>query len=265
MKVQEPIEFVRDLLKRGRYSFTRTEAAAALGREGAWLSQVLKRLSDAGWVKSFSRGFYIALDVQHQGGGMLDPKWFVDEWARYIGAEYYVAGLSAAALHGAAHQRPLAFQVMVDRRLRSVRHKGFRMDTFYKEAIAPCMWGSMKSHAGYFRVGTPEMTAYDVVAYRRACPSLDHAATVMVELGEALRVGELKALGQHGCGTAQLQRLGWMLERVGWEEKCHGVEMALAGRRLTWRPLEPRIGSGGPRSERWHIVENTNVEPDIEL
>ena len=265
MKMQKPIEFVKGLLKRGRYSFTRAEAAAALRRDGASLSQALKRLTDRGWVKSFSRGFYIALDVQHQGGGMLDPKWFVDDWARHVGTGYYVGTLSAAALHGAAHQRPAVFQVIVDRRLRSVRHTAFRMDTFYKEAISPCMWVKMKSPAGYFRVGTPEITAYDVIAYRRACPSLDHAATVMVELGDALRVAQLKLLGQHGCGTAQLQRLGWMLERVGWEEKCGGVEMALAGRRMPWRLLEPRMAPGGPRNERWHIVENTDVEPDIEL
>ena len=278
MNVDKPIDFVKGLLRRGRYSFTRAEAEAAVGQSGARLSQTLKRLSDQGWVKSFSRGFYCALDVQHQGSGLLDPKWFIDEWARFVGAEYYVAALSAAALHGAAHQRPITFQVMANQRLRSIKHpglwpnqkrlrrhgSGLQVGILYKRHIDPGMWTAMKSPAGYFHVSTPEMTAYDVVAYRRACPSLDQAATVMVELGEAMRKSKLMALGRPECGTAPLQRLGWLLERSGWKEKAEGVGLALQGRQLAWRPLDSSQPADGRRSVRWHIIENTDVQPDIE-
>ena len=112
--------FVKNLLKRGRYTFTREEAFTELGKRGPALNLVLQRLKDAGWVVPFSRSFYLALDVQHQGVGMLDPIWFVDDWARYVQAEYYVGGLSAAALQGAAHQRPMQFQVFADRQIRAI-------------------------------------------------------------------------------------------------------------------------------------------------
>lgn len=262
--MQSPQQFVRGLLSRGRYTFTLEQAAEALGRQGPVLNTVLQRLKRDGWVVSFSRGFYLVLDVQHQAAGMLDPKWFVDDWTKSLRVEYYVGGLSAAELHGAAHQRPMVFQVVANRQLHTIGHPKFRMDIMYKKKIIPEMWEQKKSPAGYFRVSIPEVTAYDVVAYHRACPSLDHAATVMVELGEVLRSDALGRLPILGCRLPVLQRLGWLLNRTGWREKADHLAEALRGKRLAWRPLEKRLPAEGERDKRWKIIVNTDVQPDIE-
>jgi hypothetical protein len=261
--MHHPVDYVQSLLRQGRYSFSREEAGHKLGQNGARLDQTLKRLSDKRWVKSFSRGFYLAFDVQHQSSG-LDPKWFIDDWARFMGAEYYVAGLSAAGLHGAAHQRPMAFQVIADRRLRSVNSAELCVDLFYRKSIEQRMWMQMKSPAGYFRVGTPEITAYDIIKYQHMCPSLDQATTVLVELGEALREPELMRLPQLGCAIAPLQRLGWLLDKAGWARKATGLAESLREKRRVWWPLDARLPAKGERNDRWHIIENTDVQPDIE-
>jgi predicted transcriptional regulator of viral defense system len=221
-------------------------------------------LKREGWVCPLSRGFFLALDVQHQEWGRLDPTWFVDEWARYYGTGYYVGGLSAAAHHGAAHQRAMQFQVFADRQLRSVKSDRLHMLVMYKKRISDEMWEQRKSPAGYFRVATPEMTAYDIMAYRRCCPSLDHAATVYVELGETLSAEALAGLLQPGRNVSVLQRVGWLLDYVGWQERSGLLHDALSKRRLQWRPLDPRMATAGERDSRWKLIVNSDVQPDIE-
>ena len=261
----KPVEFIKDRIKAGRYTFTREEAARACHKNGAVLSSALAQLKRENWICPLSRGFYLALDVQHQGKGMLDPVWFVDDWARYHKVGYYVAGLSAAEQHGAAHQRPMQFQVFTNRQMRSIKHAKLHLALLFKKEITETMWEQRKSPAGYFRLATPEMTAYDIVAYHRSCPSLDHSATVLVELGEVLSADRLVGLvEEQGCMLSVLQRVGWLLDYVGWQEKTEGLHAVLGARRLSWVPLETRLKGGGERDRRWKILVNTDIQPDIE-
>ena len=45
--------------------------------------------------------------------GVLPGELFIDPMMRALGRNYYVSLLTAAAMHGASHQAPQAFQVMV--------------------------------------------------------------------------------------------------------------------------------------------------------
>lgn len=256
--------FVKDLLKRGRYSFTLREAREKLGKQGPVLNLTLQRLKKAGWIAPVSRGFYVALDVQHQTAGMLDPVWFVDDWAKHMRMAYYVGGLSAAELHGAAHQRPMQFQVFGNRQLRDVKQPGLHLATFYKLNIAASPTVKLKSPAGFFIASTPEATAGDIVAYHRCCPSLDHAATVLVELAEAIDSRRLAALPEQGFSLPTLQRLGWLLDHVKWPEKAERLHAALSRSALSWVALESRLPHDGRCNDRWRVLENTDIQPDIE-
>ncbi len=264
MNVQNGVQFVKSVLGRGRYSFTLADAAEATGRRGQTLNMLLQRLKRDGWVVPLSRGFYLALDAQHQPAGILDPHWFVDDWARFLAVDYYVGGLSAAALHGAAHQHPVSFQVFANRRIRPITQSGLRIDVYYKKVIPAPFVDQHKATAGYFRASGPELTAYDILANRRCCPSLNHAATVFVELGEAIDPIRLAGLARLGGRISPLQRIGWLLDRTGWKEKTDALHEALKQRRLTWRPLEGRSLSQGDRNDRWQILINTDIQPDIE-
>jgi predicted transcriptional regulator of viral defense system len=256
--------FVKDLLKRGRYSFTLREADEKLGKQGPVLNLALQRLKKAGWIAPVSRGFYVALDVQHQTAGMLDPVWFVDDWARHMRMAYYVGGLSAAELHGAAHQRPMQFQVFGDRQIRDVKQPGLHLATFYKRNLAASPTVKLKSPAGFFLASTPEATAGDIVSYHRCCPSLDHAATVLVELAEAIDARRLAALTEQGFSVPILQRMGWLLDHVKWPEKAERLHATLSRNALNWVALESRLPPSGRRNDRWRVIENTDIQPDIE-
>ncbi|MBN1675919.1 MAG: hypothetical protein JXR37_33050 [Kiritimatiellae bacterium] len=207
--------------------------------------------------------FYAIIDPGNQGFGFAPPHAFLDDWAKHRGLEYYVGGVSAAEMHGASHQRPQGYQVVVNRALRPFVHGDLRITFFRKRRIGGGMWQERTVPSGYLRVSTPEIAAYDLLYFPRACPSLSRVATILAELGEALDSAALASLCEMDCETTPLQRLGWLLDRTGWREHTGGLHEALQARRPAWRLLQPRLPARGRRDSRWHIVENTEVEPDV--
>ena len=67
----------------------------------------LKRLADKNKIISVSKGFYIIIPPAYQNLGILPPAMFMDDLMEYLERPYYITLLSAASLHGAAHQQPL--------------------------------------------------------------------------------------------------------------------------------------------------------------
>jgi len=262
MKVSSATEYIRTLLQQGRYTFTKIEADAVLG--GARCAQeALLRQQQRGWVFSPSRGLYVIIDPPHQLLGALPIEWFIEEWASFLGFRYYIGGLTAAQIHGAAHQKPQHIYVIADHRIPEYRHNTLHVIFLYKKLILPEAWEQRVSPAGYYRVSTPEMTAYDLLRYPTACPSLDLAATVYAELGEHITPETLATLVTSGGETAVLQRVGWLLDATGWGKLTAPLAQALASRRRTWRPLRTdRPTVGYPRDERWRLIINASLELD---
>ncbi len=79
------------------------------------------------------------------------------------------------------------------------------LDAFFTRCLAEVPVERLKSPAGFFRVATPEVTAYDIVACVRCCPSLDHAGTVLVELAD---VRFSRKHGDHGVDATPLGLMG---------------------------------------------------------
>ncbi len=256
------IEYVRGLLRRGRSTFSRQDAAQELGG-GSSLSNKLARLKASGWIMPVGRGFYSVIEPGNQAFGFSPPQTFLDDWARHCGIQYYVGGVSAAEMHGAAHQRAQTYQVVVDRTIRTFHYGDLFVSFFQKSPITDRMWLNKSVPAGYLRVSTPAVTAYDLLFLPKACRSLSRVATILVELGEAIKAPALAELCDLGCETVPLQRLGWLLDRTGWAESTGQLHDALQARKPQWRRLEPQLPDQGPRNERWRIAENTDVEPDI--
>lgn len=261
MRVSIASEFLRTLLQRGRYTFTRDEAEAALGSPRATM-KALRRLEVQGWLVSPGQCFYVIQDPLHQVVG-LPVEWFLDDWARHLGVQYYVGLLTAAMLHGAAHQKPQQFQVVVDRQLRPVMRGPYHVQFLFKKHITAAAWETRQSPAGYYRVSTPEMTAYDLLRYPKACPTRDMAATILAELGEVIHDDRLTHLLDQGAEIVTLQRLGWMLDAVGWSAKTEKLAGALQSHRHLWQPLRPDLPADGPRDPHWRIIVNETIEVEI--
>ena len=84
---------------------------------------------------------------------------------KFLGHSYYVGLLSAAALHGAAHQQAQEFQVVTDTILRLARAGRGRIRFFVKKRLTETPTTDVQTETGTMRVSTPEATAFNLVRY----------------------------------------------------------------------------------------------------
>jgi predicted transcriptional regulator of viral defense system len=255
--------FVEDLQARGRYTFTRTEAASALERSDAALRAALRRLKQRGRIASPRRGFYVLIPLEYREAGSPPASWFIDDLMRFLGQPYYVGLLSAAAVHGAAHQQPMAFQVVTDRPTRPARTGRVRIEFHMRRHLESTPVLSVQTETGSMRVSTPEATAYDLVRFAPAAGHLSNVATVLGELAEKLDPIVLVELAP-SYAVPEVQRLGFLLERVGEPALAASLAAWLESRRHRPVLLAPRQAGGEvPPDPRWRVIPNEPVEADL--
>ena len=104
---------VDSLAAQGRSCFTCQEVLQLAGSSEIAVKSALHRLQKKGEIAMPYRGFYVILLPMHRIIGCVPPAQFIPHLMAHLGEVYYAGLLSAAEYHGAAHQRPQVFQVMV--------------------------------------------------------------------------------------------------------------------------------------------------------
>ena len=100
-------------MSQGRYWVSSTEAAQFADVPPQHVYPGLQRLRRRGAIFSPARGLYVVVPPEYRSWGVLPGELFIDPMMRALGRNYYVSLLTAAAMHGASHQAPQVFQVMV--------------------------------------------------------------------------------------------------------------------------------------------------------
>jgi predicted transcriptional regulator of viral defense system len=255
--------YVEGLLGCGRHTFTRAEAERALGSSAAGTYQSLRRLEKSGWLAMPRRGFYLIVDPEHRQLRSLPPTSWIDDLMRFHRVPYYVGLLSAAAMHGAAHQQPQEFQIVAGSILRPLTVGRVRIRFFYRRQMALATTEKVKTSSGYVPVSTPEMTAYDLVRYRKGAGSIDHIATVLSELSERIDPKRLLAVAKKCEELPVLQRLGYLLDRTEHHDLTGELHGFVDQHRPKMVPLEPRSSEGVTgRDPAWRIIINTTIEAE---
>lgn len=189
--------------------------------------------------------------------------WFIDDLMRHLGRSYYVSLLSAAALHGAGHQQPMALQVIVDAPEREITVGRVRIEFHASGRVREAATIRMQTETGTMNVATPETTAFDLVRYPAASGYWNTIATVLVELADILDLKHLAA-GADRVARTDVQRLGWLLDHIGESSLADSLADTLRGKRLQHVPLTTgRESTDAPLNERWKILENDSVEVDL--
>lgn len=254
--------WVESIQSRGRYTFTRSDAESETGRSVIAVQTALRRLKERGRVVSPRRGFYVVVPPEYRATGSPPASWFIDDLMRFMGQPYYVGLLSAAALHGAAHQQPMRFQVVTDRPTRTAR-AGRVSVHFVKSGVVRTMRvEDMQTETGSMRVASPETTALDLVRYPAAAGHLSNVATVLAELSE--RIDAIALAAQLSVvRLPDVQRLGYLLDSVGAGDLAVPLAAWLASRRPRIVPLRPGGPKEGEIDHRWHILANEELEVDL--
>ena len=175
---------------------------------------------------------------------------------------YYVGLLSAAALHGAAHQQPTEYtvvtQIPAPRSVEKLKISFFSKQEFLQDGII-----QKKSPAGYFNVSAPELTALDLFDYIHKF-GINQITTILQELSEEMKPSLLLKLAKKYPNTAAIQRLGYVLEKVVSSEKLsETIWKALEERTFFPAPLSPQKPKKGEMDNRWKIIENMLIESDL--
>jgi predicted transcriptional regulator of viral defense system len=257
------IQFITDLVTKGRYSFSSNEAALALGTSPVATRAALRRLRQKGEVAMPYKGFYVVVPPEYRNAGCLPAGHFLPALMEHLGEKYYAGLLSAAEFHGAAHQRPQVFQVVVAKNKPEITCGQIRVSFVARKNMELIPTTDFKTPRGYLKISTPEATAYDLVGYPNHGAGLDNVATVLAELAEKLNGKELVRLA--GLSPiAWAQRLGYLLERAGAREKTAALAQYITMQNPPPTPLSPSLPvEGRNRLMPWNLLVNTPVEPDV--
>jgi len=176
---------------------------------------------------------------------------------------YYVALMSAAELHGAAHHRPQRFQVMVAKNRRPIECGEVRVQFVARHDISHTPVVEMNTPRGRLRVSSPESTLLEVIGYADQCGGLDNVVTIVSELVETVDAQKLLAAARL-CPIAWSQRLGYLLEGKERADCTSILADPVREQAVVIAPLvRARPMKGAPRARRWKLAINANVESDL--
>jgi len=256
-------DYIQELQARGRYYFTTDDAVRSLGSSLVATRAALRRLKEKTLIADPYRGFHVVVPPQYRRLGCLPADQFIPELLDHLGEPYYVGLLSAAAYHGAAHQAPMVFQVVVPKARRSLECGSVRVQFIARSDMEATPIVERNTATGVLRIASPEATALELVGYPQHCGYLDNVATVLAELAEAMD-GERLAEEARRAPLAWVQRLGYLLCFVEADELAGQLDGIAAERNAFTVALAPwKSMTGAPRDARWSVAVNIDVEPDL--
>jgi len=256
-------DYIERLQTNGRLVFTTDDAVQALGRSVPAVRAQLRRLKEKGRIADPYRGFHVVVPPKYRRLGCLPPDHFIPLLMEHLGERYYVTLLSAAAYHGAAHQAPMVFQVMLRRARRSLECSGVRVDFVARRDMESTSVVERDTPTGVLRVASPAATAVELVGYPERCGFLDNVATVLAELAESIDGDALEAEARR-APAAWVQRLGYLLVLIDQHELADRLDGVLAERNAFTVPLAPwQEMAGTPRDARWQVAINAEVDRDV--
>jgi len=254
--------WVEQLQSQGRYTFTRAEAEIKTDRSFVATQSALRRLKERTRIVSPRRGFYVVVPLEYHAAGSPPASWFIDDLMHFLKQPYYVGLLSAAAIHGAAHEQPMVFQVITGKPIRDMRAGRVVLRFSMNRKVEQMPVTDVQTETGSMRVATPETTAFDLVRYPAGAGHLSNAATVLGELSERLDVDALAALTTL-VRMPDVQRLGYLLEAVGEHRLAKPLADWIGNHRPRVVPLRPGNSTEEEPDQRWRIIPNEKLEVDL--
>ena len=255
--------FVQDLVAKGRSCFSFEDVQKLKDSSPEALKAALRRLQKKGDIAMPYRGFYVIVPPEYRAAGCLPPEQFIPDLMEHIGEHYYAGLLSAAEYHGAAHQRPQVFQVVVSKSRRPISCGKMRVDFIVRKNAAQIPTEKINTPAGELKISQPEATALDLVGYAGHSAGLDNVTTVIAELAEKIDAGRLRKMAELSP-IAWVQRLGYLMELVGAKDKAEGLADYVSLKHPVRTPLAPALKRIGAKFDsRWRVFVNTKVEPDV--
>lgn len=251
--------FFEDRLSKGIYTFS-TDDLSSLEIQASAYRRALSRYVCKGTIYPVRKGFYIIIPVEYKTKGIVPESLFIADLMSHLRRPYYVGLLSAAALHGAAHQQPMSFYVIQGGApLREISTEKHKIDFISKHSWSSLCTMTIKTKAGYMNVSTPEATMLDLIEYQRTL-GIGRVTEVLLELSERIdRIRFRKTLPLYA--VALRQRLGYIFDLLSLDSSL--IEKSLSREKLHIVPFSLIQSRKGNVNLKWKIIENETINIDI--
>ena len=254
--------YLREVRSQGRYAFTLDELKNVFQMEYPAIKQRLHRLKLKNEIANIRQEFYVIIPAEYSKQGMIPPYLFMDDLMKSLNKSYYVGLLSAAAMHGAAHQQPMGYTVVIEspapRNVDKLNIVFFPKQNFLQEGII-----QQKTAAGYINVSSPERTALDFSDYTHKF-GINRITTILHELAETMKPNSLVKTAKQFPNTAAIQRLGYILEyELGAVKLSDALYKVLIERQFFTIPLSPQKEKRGETDSKWKVIKNMEIESDL--
>ncbi len=261
------LNIIYDFQSQGRYTFSLEEMKLKFQIEKEALKKSLNRLSKKRKIVSVRKGFYVIVPPEYASQELMPPPLFIDALMQYIQKPYYVGLLSAAALHGAAHQQPQEFQVITTTpALRNINVKQNRLKFFTKRGFSESGIESLKTDTGYIKISGPELTAIDLIQFERRIGGMNRVISVVDELAEECSVENMNQLmSGRQIQLAPIQRLGYLLDNhLNQPELANAIYKKLKLKKYYRISLTVSKSNRSIKADnRWKVAENVEIESDL--
>lgn len=263
--------YIKNIRASGRRYFTIEEGVHELGIPKNNLLSCIYRLKNKGELFSPAKGLYIIIPPEYHNLGSIPAEQLVPILMKYRKIDYY-AGLSTAAMyHGASHQKLQTFQIVTDRQItRNFVFGKIKIDCIYKKHVTDSRTQDVVVETGYLKISTPEVTIMDLLLYPNRTGGLNHIATILSELIEAVDIDKLLRVMANSKEKAWVQRLGYILDNIETFEEnkkellLNKLQNYLTQEKIFYCPLAsegPILGAS--YCKKWMIIENTKIESDL--
>ncbi len=257
------VHFTENLQAHGRYTFTKKEVMEKLGISDNAFHKAAHRLARQKRLIRVVNNFYVVVPFEYQLSGGPQAINYIDALMKFRREPYYIGVLSAASLHGAAHQSPQELQVVTGRAYRMIQVGKARIRFLTKKKVEKTPSQLIKTSSGFVPVSTPEATAFDLVLYTKVAGYLNNVSTVLIELSEAINDKKLLEIAK-GMDLSTVKRVGYLLDQYGKRNLTNPLHGWLKKQDSGFVLLQPGGKSSlREKNEKWGIIINEKVEPDI--
>lgn len=268
-------QYLDTLASRGRYSFSKVEALAALQASPKSFIAAAERLRKRGRLISPRRGFYLILRPEDQVIGAPSPERWIAPLMTFVGVDYRISLLRAAAFHGSSHQAAMVFQVIAPKQMKEIVVGRHRIQFLYQEPEAfqrtnrPEWLGQLKSDTGFAKIAGLELTLLDTARYFHKAAGINGAAQIVHDLGAKADARKLTLAAKEYENSA-VRRLGYLLEHFRIQRQADAL-LPFAKKAKSTKLLDPASRSltaiaGRSRPAvadiKWKLTINQVVEID---
>src|SRR5690348_31169 len=253
--------FLSEIRSQGRYAFALEEVKTKFLLSDKALNQALYRLKIKKRITQIRKSFYAILSPEYSKQGIIPASLFIDDMMKSLGRHYYVGLISAAALHGAAHQQPMEYFVVIEKpALRDIKNKKVKINFYVKKKWQEEDIMQIKTDAGNINVSSPELTGMDLLYYQEST-GINRTYTILQELAAEMKVSSLIKTAREYPQTAAIQRLGYLLDRELHEQKLAAALLKILNeRKLFPMRLAANKSKEGEMDNKWKVIKNIILE-----